>query len=111
VTGPTGRFPGFDAASQAGHWDPVTAGATRTPTRSGLIRSAATARSSCAAPAPAASRPKVGPVAIANGRFGNRPHCIYRGFCLQGCKGSANPALTIMAVAARAADRLAAGSR
>ena len=32
---------------------------------------------------------KVGPVAITNGRFGNRPHCIYRGFCLQGCKVSA----------------------
>ncbi len=29
---------------------------------------------------------RVGPVAIANGRFGNRPRCIYRGFCLQGCK-------------------------
>ncbi|HEX2850093.1 MAG TPA: GMC family oxidoreductase [Acidimicrobiales bacterium] len=29
---------------------------------------------------------RVGPVAITNGRFGNRPHCIYRGFCLQGCK-------------------------
>jgi len=26
VTGPTGRFPGFDSASKAGHWDPVTAG-------------------------------------------------------------------------------------
>jgi hypothetical protein len=33
---------------------------------------------------------RVGPVAIANGRFGNRPHCIYRGFCLQGCKVNAN---------------------
>ena len=32
---------------------------------------------------------KVGPVAIVNGRFGNRAHCIYRGFCLQGCKVSA----------------------
>jgi choline dehydrogenase-like flavoprotein len=32
---------------------------------------------------------RVGPVAITNGRFGNRPHCIYRGFCLQGCKVSA----------------------
>src|SRR5450631_2757762 len=32
---------------------------------------------------------KVGPVAISNGRFGNRPHCIYRGFCLQGCKVNA----------------------
>ena len=29
---------------------------------------------------------RVGPVGITNGVFGNRPHCIYRGFCLQGCK-------------------------
>ena len=29
---------------------------------------------------------RVGPVAIANGQFGHRPHCIYRGFCLQACK-------------------------
>ena len=27
--------------------------------------------------------------AIPNGVFGNRPHCIYRGFCLQGCKVNA----------------------
>src|SRR5581483_83777 len=32
---------------------------------------------------------RVGPVAIANGAFGNRPHCIYRGFCLEGCKVNA----------------------
>jgi choline dehydrogenase-like flavoprotein len=32
---------------------------------------------------------RVGPVAIANGRFGDRAHCIYRGFCLQGCKVNA----------------------
>ncbi|WP_051814120.1 GMC family oxidoreductase [Kitasatospora sp. MBT63] len=32
---------------------------------------------------------RVGPVAITNGRFGNRPHCVYRGFCLQGCKVNA----------------------
>jgi choline dehydrogenase-like flavoprotein len=32
---------------------------------------------------------RVGPVAIVNGTFGNRPHCIYRGFCLQGCKVNA----------------------
>jgi len=39
---------------------------------------------------------KVGPVAIANGRFGHRPHCIYRGFCLQGCKvnAKASPLIT-----------------
>ena len=27
-----------------------------------------------------------GPVAILSGSFGDRPHCIYRGFCIQGCK-------------------------
>ena len=32
---------------------------------------------------------RVGPVSITNGVFGNRPHCIYRGFCLQGCKVNA----------------------
>jgi len=39
---------------------------------------------------------RVGPVAIANGQFGNRPHCIYRGFCLQGCKvnAKASPLIT-----------------
>ncbi|MHB1583017.1 MAG: GMC oxidoreductase [Acidimicrobiales bacterium] len=39
---------------------------------------------------------RVGPVAIVNGRFGNRPHCIYRGFCLQGCKvnAKASPLVT-----------------
>jgi choline dehydrogenase-like flavoprotein len=41
-------------------------------------------------------RARVGPVAIPNGRFGNRPHCIYRGFCLQGCKvnAKASPLIT-----------------
>ncbi|MEJ5946123.1 GMC family oxidoreductase [Pseudokineococcus basanitobsidens] len=39
---------------------------------------------------------RVGPVAITNGRFGNRPHCIYRGFCQQGCKvnAKASPLIT-----------------
>jgi choline dehydrogenase-like flavoprotein len=39
---------------------------------------------------------RVGPVAITNGRFGNRPHCVYRGFCLQGCKvnAKASPLIT-----------------
>jgi choline dehydrogenase-like flavoprotein len=32
---------------------------------------------------------RVGPVGITNGAFGNRPHCIYRGFCLQACKVNA----------------------
>jgi choline dehydrogenase-like flavoprotein len=27
-----------------------------------------------------------GPVAILSGSRGKRPHCIYRGFCIQGCK-------------------------
>ncbi len=39
---------------------------------------------------------RVGPVGIANGSFGHRPHCIYRGFCLQGCKvnAKASPLIT-----------------
>jgi choline dehydrogenase-like flavoprotein len=39
---------------------------------------------------------RVGPVAITNGRFGHRQHCIYRGFCLQGCKvnAKASPLIT-----------------
>jgi choline dehydrogenase-like flavoprotein len=39
---------------------------------------------------------RVGPVAITNGVFGHRPHCIYRGFCLQGCKvnAKASPLIT-----------------
>jgi choline dehydrogenase-like flavoprotein len=39
---------------------------------------------------------RVGPVAITNGVFGNRPHCIYRGFCLEGCKvnAKASPLVT-----------------
>ena len=71
-------------------------GATRTPTPTGRTRSAATARSSCAARDKLGITAKVGPVAIANGRFGNRPHCIYRGFCLQGCKvnAKASPLIT-----------------
>jgi choline dehydrogenase-like flavoprotein len=32
---------------------------------------------------------RIGPVGIPNGTYGNRPHCIYRGFCLQGCKVNA----------------------
>jgi choline dehydrogenase-like flavoprotein len=39
---------------------------------------------------------RVGPVGIVNGVFGNRPHCIYRGLCLQGCKvnAKASPLVT-----------------
>jgi choline dehydrogenase-like flavoprotein len=39
---------------------------------------------------------RVGPVAITNGVMGNRPHCIYRGYCLQGCKvdAKASPLVT-----------------
>ncbi|HEX3805816.1 MAG TPA: GMC family oxidoreductase [Gaiellaceae bacterium] len=39
---------------------------------------------------------RVGPVSITNGSFGNRPHCIYRGFCLEGCKvnAKASPLVT-----------------
>jgi choline dehydrogenase-like flavoprotein len=39
---------------------------------------------------------RVGPVGIPNGTYGNRPHCIYRGFCLQACKvnAKASPLVT-----------------
>jgi choline dehydrogenase-like flavoprotein len=39
---------------------------------------------------------RVGPVSITNGVFGNRPHCIYRGFCIEGCKvnAKASPLIT-----------------
>jgi choline dehydrogenase-like flavoprotein len=39
---------------------------------------------------------RVGPVGITNGAFGNRPHCIYRGYCLLGCKvnAKASPLVT-----------------
>jgi choline dehydrogenase-like flavoprotein len=37
----------------------------------------------------------VGPVAITNGVMGHRPHCIYRGFCLQGCKVNAKASTLI----------------
>ena len=71
-------------------------GATRTPTRTGRIPSPGTARCSSAGHLACGITAKVGPVAIANGRFGNRPHCIYRGFCLQGCKvnAKASPLIT-----------------
>jgi choline dehydrogenase-like flavoprotein len=49
---------------------------------------------------------RVGPVAITNGRFGNRPHCIYRGFCLQGCKVNAKASTLITHVP----DALARGA-
>jgi choline dehydrogenase-like flavoprotein len=36
-----------------------------------------------------------GPVAILEGSHGSRPHCIYRGFCLQGCKVGAKQSTLI----------------
>jgi choline dehydrogenase-like flavoprotein len=36
-----------------------------------------------------------GPIAITAGSFGDRPHCIYRGFCLQGCKVGAKQSTLI----------------
>jgi choline dehydrogenase-like flavoprotein len=36
-----------------------------------------------------------GPVAILAGSRGDRPHCIYRGFCLQGCKVGAKQSTLI----------------
>ncbi len=36
-----------------------------------------------------------GPVAILSGSFGDRQHCIYRGFCIQGCKVGAKASTLI----------------
>ncbi|MEO8726468.1 MAG: GMC family oxidoreductase [Acidobacteriaceae bacterium] len=36
-----------------------------------------------------------GPVAILAGSRGNRPHCIYRGYCIQGCKVGAKASTLI----------------
>lgn len=36
-----------------------------------------------------------GPVAILSGSRGNRPHCIYRGFCIQACKVGAKASTLI----------------
>lgn len=36
-----------------------------------------------------------GPVAILKGSHGDRPHCIYRGFCIQGCKVGAKQSTLI----------------
>jgi choline dehydrogenase-like flavoprotein len=36
-----------------------------------------------------------GPVAILEGSRGDRPHCIYRGFCIQGCKVGAKASTLI----------------
>lgn len=36
-----------------------------------------------------------GPVAILEGSHGDRPHCIYRGFCIQGCKVGAKQSTLI----------------
>lgn len=36
-----------------------------------------------------------GPVAILAGSHGKRPHCIYRGFCIQGCKVGAKASTLI----------------
>ena len=36
-----------------------------------------------------------GPVAILSGSRGQRPHCIYRGFCIQGCKVGAKASTLI----------------
>ncbi len=71
-------------------------GATRTATRTRAHPISAGAERPCAGRARRGIDLRVGPVAIANGAFGNRPHCIYRGFCLQGCKvnAKASPLVT-----------------
>ena len=52
---------------------------------------------------------RAGPVGIVNGTFGNRPHCIYRGYCLQGCKvnAKASPYVTHLPTRSLTASRSA----
>ncbi len=40
-----------------------------------------------------------GPVAILSGSHGDRPHCIYRGFCIQGCKVGAKASTLVTHIA------------
>ncbi len=47
-----------------------------------------------------------GPVAILSGSRGDRPHCIYRGFCIQGCKVGAKASTLITHVP----DAIASGA-
>ncbi len=47
-----------------------------------------------------------GPVAILQGSRGNRPHCIYRGFCIQGCKVGAKASTLVTHVP----DAIASGA-
>src|SRR6202012_4176045 len=39
-----------------------------------------------------------GPVAILSASHGDRPHCIYRGFCIQGCKVGATASTLVTPV-------------
>ena len=47
-----------------------------------------------------------GPVAILSASHGDRPHCIYRGFCIQGCKVGAKASTLVTHVP----DALASGA-
>ena len=71
-------------------------GATRTTTRTARTRSRARRSVAWEGARNYGIEMRVGPVAITNGVFGNRPHCIYRGFCLEGCKvnAKASPLIT-----------------
>lgn len=46
-----------------------------------------------------------GPVAILSGSRGDRPHCIYRGYCIQGCKVGAKASTLITHVPDALANR------
>ena len=71
-------------------------GAIRTATPTPPTRSPAGPRSPGRARAGWGSRCAWARWEITNGSFGNRPHCIYRGFCLQACKvnAKASPLVT-----------------
>ena len=95
-------LPGAEAALRAGRARSCRSpgrtgpGATRTAIPTAPIRSRGEPIVPAPGPVRRGSRCAIGPVGIPNGTFGNRPHCIYRGFCLQGCKvnAKASPLVT-----------------
>ena len=100
---PTGPSATTSCGRTTKHWkrncrSPVSPGRGATPTGIRITPnpSGETARSFSGGRRRLGIKARVGPVAIANGRFGNRAHCIYRGFCLQGCKvnAKASPLIT-----------------
>ena len=114
--GRTGRSPTrtssrtTSASSSSCRWPATTGrGATRTAIRTRRTRSPGARMAARGGARKLGIEMRVGPVGITNGAFGNRPHCIYRGFCLQGCKvnAKASPLVTHIPTRSSTAPRSA----